>query len=400
VELGLGPAAAAAAEDAPVAAVERGALQRGEARAEAAALLELARFQTLAAGRASNGLGSASLAHKRLGEMSHDQLMGDVLSAILRFAASQAAHRKAAATAGAGGGGGGEGILGFLEVESTGHLAPRELGSLLSMASAQLRQGRDVLYLFRVALPRCMRSTEGWDADHSTAVRDALLRLWQVAVATRCNIMKLHAALVASVLPKLAHAAEAERGPALCSLLHVVTAAMADGTRDAAVLLSEATSVAWALQKDQRRLGDALKELIGLGDEWAARGGEWQLCMLSVQDSLEFATARLAEEEGGEAVALSAFRALLRAKGSLGALRQMTSVCKPHLLEHAELLPLWRRLFALLAAADVGAFSRLVPLLLALASLRERPATRPLHDLHQARAPREAGPIAHRGCTR
>ena len=70
-----------------------------------------------------------------------------------------------------------------------------------------------------------MRSVEGWDPPTSTLVRDTLLSLWEAAVSSGSNVMKLHAALVSVVLPKLnvlPPPPSTARGKALVSLLEVV----------------------------------------------------------------------------------------------------------------------------------------------------------------------------------
>ena len=415
------------------------AIFRGDARPNAGSLVGLMRFRELVASvRRPRWPRGELVARERVASVASVAISTDgrvdgpgddaadaMVRAVLRFATSHAAHRDAAAAeadtlCADGGGRDGHTLASFLdEVESTATLASAELAQLLSMANAQLAQGRDVIYLFRSVLPKCMASVDGWDEPGSTAVRDALLSLWQAAVATRSNVMKLHAALVAGVLPRLRAltvADERVRGRALTTLLEVVVSALGGhdpsgdriasgvprdvpalivggGTsirpgsvqRDASALLGETAAVALALQPDpgcSRALRATVCSLIAMGDEDAVSGGDWQECMLRTRDALEFALKHAADDEGRQQVH-GAFRFILHSKQRLRLLKQMASVCKPALVEAkltVELRPLWLSLFSLLESKDTHAFARLVPLLLSLTRLLDRPAGRSLHD--------------------
>ena len=91
--------------------------------------------------------------------------------------------------------------------------------------------------------------------------------------------------------------------------------------------------------------------------------------MLRAQDILEFSQSNSSHEERRQVVA--AFRALLASKSRQQLLKQLASVCKPVMLE-GDLAGCWRHTFELLAANDTATFSRLVPLLLTLSSLRDK----------------------------
>ena len=134
--------------------------------------------------------------------------------------------------------------------------------------------------------------------------------------------------------------------------------------RDASVLLSTA-ALAFTLQPDHLLVCQQLCELIEMGDEDAAQGRDWQVCIIRTIETLEFA---ILLSPGEERAVYAAFRVLLRAKGRLQLLTQLSTVCTRPLAE-GMLSPLWRQLFVLLEAGDRGAFARLVPLLLSLHSL-------------------------------
>ena len=93
--------------------------------------------------------------------------------------------------AGEGRAGEGRAVFAFLEeLEATRLIASPELATLLQMATCQLRQGRDVLYLFRVALhqylPLCLPLKQS--LPHA-ATHYSLLITHYSLLTTRCSLL-------------------------------------------------------------------------------------------------------------------------------------------------------------------------------------------------------------------